>query len=126
MEPTRRQFLLLTGASALAVAGCSDDPPAAASDAAASDAPSADVPPDELTLPDVSESPDAPTAVLDAGPADAPVPEDASLPSDTGPSIGAYRYPEDTARFPYGVMAGDMLDDRAILWTYSPVYTHRR
>ncbi len=123
MEPTRRQFLLLTGASALAVAGCSDDPPAAASDAAASDAPSADVPPDELTLPDVSEALDAPPAALDAGPADAPVPEDAALPSDSGPSIGAYRYPEDIARFPYGVMAGDMLDDRAILWTYSPVYT---
>ncbi|MBP6829710.1 MAG: alkaline phosphatase D family protein [Deltaproteobacteria bacterium] len=126
MDPTRRKFLLLTGASALAAAGCGDDPPAA--DASASDAALSDVPPDELTLPDVSEPEDVPSVALDAGPSDAATDDasptgDSAVPSDTDPSVGLNRYPEETARFPYGVMAGDMVDDRAILWTYSPVYT---
>lgn len=117
MDPTRRQFLLLTGASALAVAGCSDDPPAAGSDASVA----ADVPPDELTLPDVSEPADAPIeldAGLDAGATDDIV--DAAPPADAGRSIGAYRHPEDATRFPYGVMAGDMVDDAVVLWTHCP------
>lgn len=123
MDSTRRQFLWLTGASALAAVGCGENPPATTDDAAAADVPPADVPPadvpvDELALPDVREPDDVPAADagFDAGAAEL----DAGTTADAGPSIGAYRYPEDATRFPYGVMAGDMVDDRAMLWTYSP------